>query len=96
MFDWLKRKKNIQPSAPIPPKPQSRDELVASAVKNARSAREAFGEENLAKLSAIIQQKQMEQDVSPAAQAKKIIAHLDKEKMGDFLKAMVSDSQTRH
>ncbi len=96
MFDWLKRKKNVHPPAPTTPKPQNREELVASAMKNAEMARAAIGAENLAKLSALIQQKQMEQEVSPAAQAKKIIAHLDKDKMGDFLKAMVSDSQTRH
>ena len=96
MFNWLKRKKNIQPPAPTPTKPQSRDELVASAMKNAQIARDAIGTETLAKLSALIQQKQTEQDISPATQAKKIIAQMDKAKMGDFLKAMLADNQTRH
>lgn len=99
MFDWLKPKKNAKSEAKPkdPAAPQSREEIVAAALKNAQSAREAIGAENLQKLAQMIQNRTAAaEDVSPAAQAKKIIAHMDKGKVSDFLKFVVQEDQTKH
>lgn len=95
MFDWLKPKKAASP-APKVPKPQSREEIVATAMKNAQNARDAIGEETLAKLSALLQKKQAQDTTSPASQAKKIIQQMDKDKVSDFLKFVVREDQTKH
>ncbi len=54
MFDWFKPKKPPQKPAVAAKPPQSREEIVAAAMKNAQSAREAIGPETLARLSALI------------------------------------------
>lgn len=96
MFNWLKPKKKAEKISSAPANPQTREEIVASAMKNAQSAREAIGAEKLEQLAALLQKKRQEQEVSPAAQAKKIIAQMDKDKVNDFLKYMVREDQTKH
>lgn len=96
MFDWLKPKKPPAKEAAAQQTPQTREQIVADAMKNARAAREAIGKENLEKLAQLIQQKKQQEETSPAAQAKKIIAQMDKDKLGDFLKYMVREDQTKH
>lgn len=100
MFGWFTSKKDKKPAgfAKTPAKPQSRDDIVATAMQNARTAREAIGEENLQKLAALLNQQQQKkvEDTSPAAQAKKIIASMDKQQVSDFLKSIVREDQTRH
>jgi hypothetical protein len=107
MFDWLKFKKKavsqgVKPppaASAQPPKAeaQTREELVATALKNMQETRDIIGEEKLQKLAQLIlQKKQTVDDTSPAAQAKKIIAKMDKNKLNDFMKLMVQDDQTKH
>lgn len=111
MLDWLKFKKKqapkgqkplqgTQPVASVaPPQPvaQTREEIVAMALKNMQETREIIGEERLQKLAQLIlQKKQSVDDTSPAAQAKKIIARMDKTKLDGFMKLMVQDDQTKH
>jgi uncharacterized alpha-E superfamily protein len=95
MFNWFKPKKSVAPATSAQ-KPQSREEIVAAAMQNARDAREAIGEETLAKLSALLQKKQMQDTTSPASQAKKIIQQMDKDKVSDFLKFVIREDQTKH
>ena len=103
MLNWLKPKKKAKseeksvtasPASQTPAK--GRDDLVADALKAAEVARQAIGQEKLNQLAALIAQKQKEQETSPAAQAKKIIAQMDKDRLGDFMKLMINDSQTKH
>ena len=111
MFNWLKFKKtqkqepkpalsplsakNLASSAPVTP--MTRDQVVATALKNMQETRDIIGEEKLQKLAQLILQKKMTvDDTSPAAQAKKIIAQMDKEKLQGFMKLMVQDDQTKH
>ncbi|OFW88053.1 MAG: hypothetical protein A3B66_10625 [Alphaproteobacteria bacterium RIFCSPHIGHO2_02_FULL_46_13] len=98
MLNWLKFKKKTVPQAKSPQKEiQSREQLVATALKNMQETRDIIGEEKLQKLAQLIlQKKQTVDDTSPAAQAKKIIAQMDKAKLHDFMKLMVQDDQTKH
>ena len=108
MFNWLKNKKKETAKAtdtPVAvasqpaekPEVQTREQLVATALKNMQETRDIIGEEKLQKLAQIIlQKKQTVDDTSPAAQAKKIIAKMDKDKLNDFMKLMVQDNQTKH
>ena len=98
MLDWLKFKKKTAPQTKPPQKEvQTREQLVATALKNMQQTREMIGEEKLQKLAdLILQKKQTVDDTSPAAQAKKIIAQMDKAKLHDFMKLMVQDDQTKH
>lgn len=102
MLNWLKFKKKAAPQAKIvqkgaPTREPTRDELVATALKNMAHTRDIIGEEKLQKLAQmILQKKQTVDDTSPAAQAKKIIAQMDKDKLSGFMKMMVQDDQTKH
>lgn len=98
MLNWLKFKKKAVPEVKSPQKEvQSREQLVATALKNMQETRDIIGEEKLQKLAQLIlQKKQTVDDTSPAAQAKKIIAQMDKAKLHDFMKLMVQDDQTKH
>jgi len=92
MLNWLKSKKKT-PQV----RPSTRDETVATAMKNMQDARIQIGEEKLQKLAQMILQKKEEKDdTSPAAQAKKIMAQMDKDKLNSFIKLMVQDDQTKH
>lgn len=98
MLNWLKRKKvKLESSEPPQVSVSSREEAMACALKNMQEVREKIGEEKLQKLANMILNKKTEaDDISPSAQAKKIIAHMDKEKLGQFMKLMVQDNQTKH
>lgn len=98
MLNWLKRKKaKLESSEPPQVSTSSREEVMAGALKNMQEVREKIGEEKLQKLANMILNKKTEtDDISPSAQAKKIIAHMDKEKLGQFMKLMVQDNQTKH
>lgn len=104
LFNWLKRKKKQKEKCFSPAQapalagiPLTRDELVASALKNMQETRLTIGEENLKRLAyLILEKKETVDDTSPAAQAKKIIATMDKDKLNDFMKLMVHDNQTKH
>lgn len=98
MLNWLKFKKKAAPQAKTAQKEApTRDELVATALKNMQQTRDIIGEEKLQKLAQmILQKKQTVDDTSPAAQAKKIIAQMDKDKLSGFMKMMVQDDQTKH
>jgi hypothetical protein len=93
MFNWLKRKKAI-PSLAVS---ASREELVSETLKNMQEMRDRIGQEKLQKLAQMILHKKTEtDDISPSVQAKKIMAHMNKEKLGQFMKLMVEDNQTKH
>lgn len=87
LFNWLKRKKKQKEKRLSPAQapalagiPLTRDELVASALKNMQETRLTIGEENLKRLAyLILEKKETVDDTSPAAQAKKIIATMDKD-----------------
>lgn len=98
MLNWFKRKKaKLQNTEPLQPSTSSREEAMAGALKNMQEIREKIGEEKLQKLANMILNKKTEaDDISPSDQAKKIIAHMDKEKLGQFMKLMVQDNQTKH
>lgn len=98
MLNWLKFKKKAVPGIKAPEKEVStREQLVATALRNMQETRDMIGEEKLQKLAQLIlQKKQTVDDTSPAAQAKKIIAQMDKAKLHDFMKLMVADDQTKH
>ena len=104
MFNWLKSKKtkatdakSATPSKSAQPVKSSRDEVVATAIKNMQETRDIIGEEKLLKLAQLIlQKKEQVDDVSPAVQAKKIIAQMDKDKLSGFMKLMIQDDQTKH
>ena len=98
MLNWLKFKKKPVPEVKPPQKDvQTREQVVATALKNMQQTRDIIGEEKLQKLAQLIlQKKQTVDDTSPAAQAKKIIAQMDKDKLSGFMKLMVQDDQTKH
>ncbi len=99
MLNWLKRKKPpvVEKLSMAQPTRLSREDVVATAMKNMQETRDIIGEEKLQKLAEMILNKKIESDdISPAAQAKKIIAQMDKDRLGDFMKLMVQDTQTKH
>ncbi len=99
MLNWFKRKKapNLKVISQDVPAVTSREEVVATALKNMQEARDKIGEEKLQKLAQMILHKKTEtDDISPSVQVKKIMAHMDKEKLGQFIKFMVHDNQTKH
>ncbi len=105
MFDWLKKKGAKAPVTPAntpcsapsvreeAAEPTSRETLINEANRNARAAREAIGQENLDRLARMIHQKQ---EVSPAAQARKIIAKMDTEKLSEHLRYLRNEPPTKH
>lgn len=98
MLNWFKRKKRPAENVALPQTPISRrEDVVAEALKNMQEIRDKIGEEKLQKLAQMILHKKTEtDDTSPSLQAKKIMAHMDKEKLGQFIKLMVQDDQTKH
>ena len=98
MLNWLKRKKRVVDlPKPVAEAASSRDAVIAKAMHNMQKTREMIGEDKLDQLAKIILDKQNQRDItSPAAQAKKIIAQMDKDKLGDFMKLMIHENQTRH
>lgn len=101
MFDWFKGKKGgISPTPAEKGKPirkkESRDEIVATAMENARRAREAIGQETLDRIAEAMR-KQQEKKNSPMEQAKKILQEMDKAELADHLRALRGeDKPTRH
>lgn len=97
MFNWF-RKKGSNTEKP-PEKPQTaplrkdKEALIEEAQRNTRAAREAIGPERLAELTRMIHEKQ---EVSPAAQARKIIAKMDTEKLSEHLRYLRNDPPTKH
>lgn len=94
MFDWFKPKtpKSAPPAAPQKP---DRAEIIAQAQENARAAREAIGEETLERLADMIYKK-MQDQTSPAAQARKIIEKMDTEKITEHLRYLRNEPPTKH
>lgn len=98
MWKWFTSKNKPQESgATKAPEKPTRANLVANAIKNLRSTRSQIGEEKLQKLATmILEKKTVPDDVSPAEQAKKIIAQMDKHKADQLMHLMVQDTQTKH
>jgi hypothetical protein len=98
MLNWLKnRKKTPLKTTSNEVVVPTREEVVAEALKNMQETRDKIGQEKLQKLANIILHKKTEaDDISPSVQVKKIMAHMDKEKLGQFMKLMVEDNQTKH
>ena len=64
MFGWLSKKDkkaSSKSTSKAGAKPQSRDELKAQALANAKKARAAIGEENVQKLAEMLQQHEQAQ-----------------------------------
>lgn len=104
MFSWFKSKASKSPPAATPvaatgeaaATPDRRTALIAEATQNARAAREAIGSENLDKLLQMIRDKHEGRDVSPAAQARKIIEKMDTDKIADHLRYLRNEPPTKH
>lgn len=100
MFNWLKSKVIPHPtqkqSATSSVK-QGREDLIKAAQANARLARESIGQDNLNRLAELIKKKEAADNVSPAVQARKILEHMDKGHIADFLKTLYDEkSPTKH
>ncbi len=76
------------------PKLSEREALIEEAKNNARTAREAIGEEKLAELAQAITGKKPEKPVSPMEKAEKILVHMNKEKVGDHLLALIREKSS--
>lgn len=103
MFGWFKKgnppesaSKSTNPPASAPGQKPSKDELIAQAMANAKVAREAIGEDTLARLSEIMQKQ------ARKAQLEKIKADIirkmetDSDRMADHLKYMLQDKKSDH
>ncbi|HPQ51229.1 MAG: hypothetical protein KDJ26_04780 [Alphaproteobacteria bacterium] len=102
MFKWIKKKGTSPPSPTLPETSgrltsheTSREAIIDQANKNARDARKAIGQERLNQLNELIRQKQQE-EISPAAQARKIIAQMDTDKISDHLRYLRNEPPTKH
>ena len=97
MFGWLKPKnkpKEKQDTAAAKP---SREAIIHEASANAQKARDAIGPEMLEHLAKLIAEKRAQEEVSPAAQARKILEHMDKGHIADFLKVLHDEKPpTKH
>ena len=102
MFGWFK-KGNPPAENPasgaktaVPAGKPTKDQLIAEAMANAKLAREAIGEDTLARLSEIMHKQ------ARKAQLEKIKADLirkmetDSDKMADHLKYMLQDKKSDH
>ncbi len=76
------------------PKLTEREALLEEARKNARSAREAIGEERLSQLAEAIAGNKAETPISPMEEAEKILIHMNKEKVGDHLLALIREKSS--
>lgn len=76
------------------PKLSKREALLEEAKANAQSAREAIGEERLAQLAQAITGKNPEEPVSPMEKAEEILIHMNKEKVGDHLLALIREKSS--
>ncbi|MDY0029427.1 MAG: hypothetical protein RBR86_05745 [Pseudobdellovibrionaceae bacterium] len=97
MFNWFRKKgsnveKPSEKSLPASPA-RGKEALIEEAQRNTRAAREAIGPERLAELTRLIHQNQ---EVSPAAQARKIIAKMDTEKLSEHLRYLRNEPPTKH
>jgi hypothetical protein len=97
MFGWLKPKnKNKEKQIAVAEKP-SREAIIHEATANAQKARDAIGVETLELLAKLITEKRAQEEVSPAAQARKILEHMDKGHIADFLKVLHDEKPpTKH
>ncbi|MFA7277223.1 MAG: hypothetical protein WC043_10540 [Pseudobdellovibrionaceae bacterium] len=102
MFKWIKsffsRKTPPSPDAQVasvPARP-TREELIRDMLRNRESAREALGAERLEMITKLIQQKEAEQEVSPAAQARKILAKMEQDKVAIFMRDLKDNPPTTH
>lgn len=100
MFDWLKSKKKTadissaaSPSSSPVASLATRDDLVRDAIRNTKIAQDNMGKETVDRLIRIMREKE---EISPADQAKKIIAHMDHTRLGHFMRFLVADNQTKH
>ena len=96
MFNWLKPKKTTKTSPAKEAPAKDRAAIIREAEANARAAREAIGSETLQNLVAMLQQKQMAEEASPATQARKILEKMDKGHVADFLKTLYDEKPTKH
>lgn len=104
MFGFFKKKTKAGPakntgasaSGGVPVEGRDRAALIAEAQRNTQAAREAIGVEAIERLNRLIQEKREEQQVSPAAQARKIIALMDTDKLSDHLRYLRNEPPTRH
>ncbi|MBI1326261.1 MAG: hypothetical protein GC136_01305 [Alphaproteobacteria bacterium] len=89
MFDWLK--KLASPAAPpAEPTPEERRrKLIDEALVNAKAAREAIGEDTLARIAAIMAQK----NNSALNKAKQQIAEIKGERIADEMKSLIHDEK---
>lgn len=115
MFNWIKPK-NAATSPASSDKPNSdntaqskKDALISEAMGHARVAREAIGEETLARVRELMQKQQQAgkataapqaappkaEEVSPMEQAKKILLSLEPGKLADHLK-YIKDQNKLH
>lgn len=80
------------------PEKSAREKLLSDAHENARTAREAIGEENLDRLKAMMEAAQKEPmappPLSPAEEAEKILMHMGKEKVADNLLALIREKSS--
>jgi CRISPR/Cas system-associated protein Csm6 len=83
MFGFGKKNKKNKKAQ----KPQSREELIAEAMSNARKAKDEIGEENLQRIA----QAMMKKENSATEQAKKKIKSMDQDKVADHLRIMLDD-----
>jgi len=96
MFNWFRKKSSNTENTPAKGaehSPSGKEALIEEAKRNTQAAREAFGPERLAELTRLIHEKN---EVSPAAQARKIIAKMDTEKLSAHLRYLQNDPPTKH
>lgn len=76
------------------PKLSKREKLLKEARENTRAAREAIGEEKLDRLAAAMMEAKKEKPVSPMERAEEILIHMNKEKVGDHLLALIREKSS--
>ncbi len=97
MFGWLKPKNKTKDKLVTPTAKPSREALIHEANANAQKAREAIGAETLERLARLIAEKKAREEISPAAQARKILEHMDKGHIAEFLKVLHNEKPpTKH
>lgn len=89
MFDWLKKLTQPAPPPAEPTPEERRRKLIDEAMANARLAREAIGEDTLARIAAIMAQK----NNSALNKAKEQIAQVKGERIADEVKFLINDEK---
>ena len=76
------------------PKLNQRDILLQQAKDNADKARNAIGEDNLAKLNQAMANMQKPKEPSPMEEAEKILMQMDKDELGRRLLALLREKSS--